>query len=474
MQEFEAPLFIPMDSSGDEYEGPEVRDEVSDEHVSEGEPEEGINSFVDYDVSPVDSIPLTGRLRSQQPGPIVGNGIQSIPSVSAAAKPTRRKKRQSSIESVEAFISYGDGSENENENARPKRNRNTSKPIKVSSESGESPIEEEMIHSTDFDPRSPPISKIKIPRTKIRQADMNWLLASSSIWNPYRPQLGDVLYYIKAGHIQFAADVEPFIKILVDHELPDVLLCKVQLIHFTLIPELVCDITLGVYPFLDFPEQMVDYEDTLPTLNIRWCQNGAKPDFLVLYNIFQDGVGNTFKMGDSVKIRYERCNVSAQVLIISELNTPWNRYQLDFQSVEKIENFSPWEVTSLDGKFSDLPKLEAFETQRLITILENALKDQKLEIFFNHAFNEIETYLESIAYPICIRLIHSRIKSNYYRQTEQVIWGIFSLILEWDLICQNARDFNGEDSWVTRLVLQELIPIRDELLGSVSLNSRQM
>lgn len=425
--ELEAPLNIPMESSGDEYEGPTAIDDVSD--IGDGG---AVTEDEEDQISPMNENQLvTGRLRSHQPEHFgrsdnnmsIDNYIETS---TALIRKTKRQKAKSFVpDDLEDFIQ----DDEEEFESRPKRKRGTSSKKIVLSEDSDQ-FEESIapiVAHKEFNPRQiPKTSKTKITKTKIRQSDMKWLLESSSIWTPYRPQIGDIIYYIKAGHVQFAETVSPFIKIYVDHELPEVLLCKVLEIQYQMLPTLVCDITVGVYPFLDFPEnEDRDQFENLPSLTIRFFYHENSPDFLILYSLFQDSLSQGLKMGDCVKLRYELDNnITAQVLVVNEESlTPWNRYQIDFQEVEKIENFNPWELTSLKGTFSGLPKLDVLERDRLLRVIDNALKDPLLEPFFNHVFNEIESYLDSVVYPLCIRLINARLKNDYYRNTAHVLWG---------------------------------------------------
>lgn len=61
---------------------------------------------------------------------------------------------------------------------------------------------------------------------------------------------------------------------------------------------------------------------------------------------------------------------------------------------------------------------------------------------------------------MCIQLIRTRLLMSYYRQIDQVLW-------EWDLMCRNAKTFNGQGSDIYAMVENELEPIIRQLSGIV-------
>jgi hypothetical protein len=460
----EAPLnFVPMESSGDEYEGPAVIEDFSDD-PGEGDVEMG-------DGEPASRRRLlSNRLRSQQTGDEL-LVLESLEETRTAPRNRRRRKKAnlnlparlqlladdsdhsegsltSNMESLSCSASGYDLSEVESTSIIS-RTRSNSKNMRITSDS-----EDELVSSTprrqqtlnvrntvvrasdvsdaEFEEA---IAAVDVPTPKkpklgkfvgkaARKASLNWLLVDYPIWTPYRPQIGDIVYYIRAGHEKFAADVEPHIKIEVDLTLPEILLCKVKEIKYSLVPQLVCDITVAVYPALELPED--DAAETESTIVIRWFDIPKLPDFLILYDIYQDGLAQKFQMGDIVSARYGEKNLRAQVIIVTENETNWYRYQIEFEDADGVENFNPWELTVEGGTFSELSRLDDEQSERLKAIVENAMRDKQLSPFLEHIFQDYQGYLDTISYPMCMRLIYNRLLNGYYRHKEQVVWGTIS------------------------------------------------
>ncbi len=304
-----------------------------------------------------------------------------------------------------------------------------------------------------------------------RKVVEKWISTSVHHFAPYLPQMGDHVYYVKAGHLAFAQKVQAFIPIEVNEDLNEVIFGQVQNIEFKLDPILVCDLTLGVYPFMDTDNFSPDLTPDLPQITIRWFDFDGQADFLILYHDFKPSISKEWNVGDNLKARFEDSEgIPVRVISVSNERSPWRRYTVEY--VETADDsittdaFSPWELCNLDENFPVIPKLALFERQRIREIVADTMSNSNLKAFVRAVrYKFIPEYLEIIAYPIYISLILNRLDHDFYRSTDQVMQ-------DWATMCSNAVEFNGIDSDLSQIVLNELQPVLNQISGEISFEPR--
>ena len=183
----------------------------------------------------------------------------------------------------------------------------------------------------------------------------SWLLSNVPEWSPYRPQLGDMVYYIRSGHAAFSEKVADILTVSVDQDLPNVLLAKVLDIKYSLIPILVCDVTLAIYPFLD-PQQ--EDERKLSTMSIRWFDFPGMPDVLILDVFFNASREKSWVVGDKVVVRYGADEEPGTVLEVTDSDDPWAKYTVKLTQLNQTDQFCCWELRNPDETFANLPSID--------------------------------------------------------------------------------------------------------------------
>ncbi|KAJ3258064.1 Bromodomain and WD repeat-containing protein 1 [Boothiomyces macroporosus] len=295
-------------------------------------------------------------------------------------------------------------------------------------------------------------SKIEPNRTPI----LEWLSTDKQSWTPYLPQIEDKIVYIKQGHANFVEKTKHTFKSKVDSSLPELLLCHVKEITWTPGNVVTCTITLSIYPALELSETPVD---DLPTITVTFFEAENVPDFLILWSEFQESMSRTWDVGDSVVIRYADSTSSGKILAVNETVSQWEKYTVQDEDDDSQITLSPWELCNPNSNFAEIETIPEPELSRIAALLLEKTDDPVFEPFmYQVPYEQYPDYLETIAYPMYISLIQSRLGNNFYRRVQQVAW-------EWDQMCQNVFAYNAHDSPICDLAREHLVPVKYQILN---------
>eukprot|EP00842_Homolaphlyctis_polyrhiza_P000724 jgi/Hompol1/1652/HPOL_000826-RA len=289
-----------------------------------------------------------------------------------------------------------------------------------------------------------------------------WISKTRQSWSPYLPQIGDTVAYIKSGHRAFLEAAGEFGG-TVDEALPDVVFATVSALDYVTGYEVgqpvICEATLSLLAVRDPAIGLQSKAGLMPwkvlrngatpvqaTLQLRFCDLDATPDFIVLLDDYIASVcaDSHWRVGDRVVVRYGDEEFEGSVREIMDSTDPWSRYVVripDAVAGESVDRFSPWEMRRPDRaprEFSE--HLTPQETKRLIGLIGDIANISDMDVFVKPvSYSDFPTYLTMVAYPMCLSLIIDRLNQGFYRRLESLAWDI-------DRIRKNALKFNEPDS----------------------------
>lgn len=438
------PVFL-AESSGDDYD---VEQAEASEPEGSVEPEDmeypggyQANQIVDDDEEDEEEIQSKPRTRRAGPSNFVhlsdsdGYITQRV-TRQPRARRTGHKSRHSLSEDDLAVLNQ------EISSRQPKKRKVDKAPGKyyISSSEDENediPLQSSSEEEEDFDMSI----QIDYPST--------WITETVPQRSPYRPQLGDDVWYIPQGHFEWAEKVKDIVDVNVDLSLPDTVRGVVVEIHYSPSP-VVCTVKLDL-----------GNDNQMP---IRWFDLEGHADFIILDAIMGQCLEqDDLKVGDKCAIMYADQDSPSPGIItrVSETSSPWLKYTANLND-KSIDSVSPWELVDDDQAAQPLPILELSEAKRLADIIQHVMGLVALDVFIEQvSYDTFPSYLSIIGYPTFLSQIFARLNSGFYRSFEQVLW-------EWDTLVTNALKFNNSESDVSVLVKGTLQPFRDELLGKVT------
>jgi hypothetical protein len=237
-----------------------------------------------------------------------------------------------------------------------------------SEESMESEESEFSEHSIPPSPKQTTPKKEKVKETvwvPEPREPPEWLSKNIPVRTPYLPQIQDMVVYIKQGHVEFVTKNAAYYPYVIDETLPDLVLGRVVEITFTPGAIIYCTVKMAIYPQLLVEDINVK---ELPTTEITFFDANDCPDFLILWQDFEQSQRVHWELGDKVVSRYGDGEFEGVIADITDLETPWEKYGVKFENTAEITRFSPWELRREDQAFATYPTIE---TQGFACLIRN-------------------------------------------------------------------------------------------------------
>lgn len=349
---------VPLpESSGDEYAANEdtIDDSADDADYKDRDASEFMDSdFIDDDDD-------------------VGEGSSSHRKRKSPSKKRSPKKKGKQTRRATRRTSTGDS---DDEDFRPTRKRKNVQSYKEQHESDS----DSSFHFTDDEPVEEEPNKgkgkrradVEVPTKvhKAKSAELQaepvvlteittpspWVSAVSQRRTPYLPQIGDFVAYVKKGHEQFvrdAANEGVELQYGVDPKRPEVLYGVVDKLSFEPGIPVTCVLTLHVHDDEQGCKGTVPSRDDLTpvakggrkdTFKIHFWDLSGTPDFLILYDDFEDGMAEDWEVGDKVQAEYDNgVWFDGTVVDVLEQESPWGKCLVRWDD-DSTEPLSPWEL----------------------------------------------------------------------------------------------------------------------------------
>ena len=419
------PVYVPV-SSGDEYD-------------------EGSEDGADVAMEEDQSVPIGETSEDED---FMPNGDVAV------ERPKRMREKNYNTRSAggPADESLTTDEESSSRHSRPRRKKTRFQIV----ESGDSEIED-LEESRDLESNStdqPPVQNVS------RFAVSPWLYQNTPKPFPYLPQLQDLVIYCRQGHEEFAKLTSEY-PMIVDESLPDILLARVIKINYFLANAIeVCSIKLGIFPTL----QPADIPDSkLSPLTIELIHKPECEDFLSLWNDFQHSANSHIEIGDTCSAMVLDKEIQGNLIEIKSGPSPWKKYTIQDGTGSKYE-VCPWKMCDSGNSFASHLSVQEDQLERMLSVIQDFRSHEHLDPFVDEIdFDSFPNYLDLVAYPICVQLIHTRLQTGFYRSVAQVGF-------EWDLMCKNVNTFNKRGSLICQLCKNEVAPYKFKLLGKLNLN----
>ncbi|KAG0023305.1 Bromodomain and WD repeat-containing protein 3 [Entomortierella chlamydospora] len=286
----------------------------------------------------------------------------------------------------------------------------------------------------------------------------DWIKVNEPRKTPYHPQIGDYVVYFRQGHSIYLKEtplrsklnlkIVPYIK---DTRLPWATFGRVSRITYNVGPPTWCTITLeeqfltstfGLPPNPEFTASRRRFE-------VEFHDLGDVPDFIVLYDVFQEGMNAHYVVGEQIWASFDGSaypgTISNQV--IEDENLPdsmWMAFEISWPDNNEVTNLSPWEIQREEQE-DESPQIETIppeEYERIEEIMQHLLQMDEFQIFKSSVdFEAYPDYCKTVAYPICLESIQERLSSNFYRRSRAVQYDI-------ELLEKNALTYNDPKSGI--------------------------
>ncbi|KAJ3033337.1 hypothetical protein HDV00_006493 [Rhizophlyctis rosea] len=331
----------------------------------------------------------------------------------------------------------------------------------------------------------------------------DWITQVEAKRTPYLPQIGDFVAYIKKGHEKFvevAQQEYPHLRIPttgpggLDPKLPGVVYGEVRKLTFLATnPEVACvEIEVwvehggeftwktdqGAYaqswsqdlPPRPYKARMhpLKINDKKETLRVAYADVDQCEDFLVLFDEFVASVfDQELAEGVMIMAGYQDGEYEGTVENVGNgfreggWDGCWESVSLTWHDGSGGANMSPWEIRTDDETWAWTKRqgLSDDERTRISAILANYIVDTRLEVFVEPVdYASYPTYLQGVAYPVCLEMMQERLKNGFYRSVQAVAWDV-------DTMAANAKIFNEEGSDIWNIADTLLPTLRNEILG---------
>ncbi|KAG0302198.1 Bromodomain and WD repeat-containing protein 3 [Dissophora globulifera] len=269
----------------------------------------------------------------------------------------------------------------------------------------------------------------------------DWIKVNEPRKSPYHPQIGDYVAYLRQGHSLYLKETPlrsklnlkavPYIK---DPSLPWVTFGRVSRATYNVGPPTWCTITLeeqilssawGYPPNPEFTASRRRFE-------VEFHDLGDVPDFIVLYDVFQEGINARYDVGEQIYASFDGSiysgTISDQVVEDQSLSESlWMAFEVSWPANEDVTNLSPWEMQ---------------QYTRIEEIIEHLLLMEEFQVFKSSVdFEAYPDYCKTVAYPICLESIQERLTSGFYRRSRAVQFDI-------ELLEKNALTYNDPKSGI--------------------------
>ncbi|KAF9361877.1 Bromodomain and WD repeat-containing protein 3 [Mortierella sp. AD094] len=286
----------------------------------------------------------------------------------------------------------------------------------------------------------------------------DWIKVNERRKTPYHPQIGDYVVYFRQGHSIYLKETPlrsklnlksvPYIK---DSQLPWATFGRVSRITYNVGPPTWCTITLeeqilastfGLPPNPEFTASRRRFE-------VEFHDLGDVPDFIVLYDVFQEGMNAHYVVGEQIWASFDGSvysgTISDQVKEDESLpDSMWMAYEISWPDNDEVTNLSPWEIQREEQEEDSLQSetIPSEEYERIEEIIQHLLQMDEFQIFKSSVdFEAYPDYCKTVAYPICLESIQERLSSNFYRRSRAVQYDI-------ELLEKNALTYNDPKSGI--------------------------
>ncbi|RKO91141.1 hypothetical protein BDK51DRAFT_30318 [Blyttiomyces helicus] len=305
-----------------------------------------------------------------------------------------------------------------------------------------------------------------------------WVQVLEPRQTPYLPQLGDVIVIIKKGYEEFCTEAaaihpQPEIKSLNMSTYPDVVIARVDSLHFRAAPRAICTLGLCLLTAPSAtssgdieaqPSPLPPRTDLVPTtipytnVLLELVDLPGTPDFVVLYDDYRRAVAVQWNVGDELVMPYIKEDSGGSVA--------------DFRGDEDV---SPWEIRRPgEDAWVQQEGLDPAEKDRIVAIVERAMRPEVMEPFLDAVDVTVWHYYPVVvAYPVWLKMILARLRNDFYRHVEAVAWDV-------TMMHQNVKAFNEPWSDLTKVAAAHFPALHDEILGhertvlKIKINKRRL
>ncbi|KND04571.1 uncharacterized protein SPPG_00293 [Spizellomyces punctatus DAOM BR117] len=300
---------------------------------------------------------------------------------------------------------------------------------------------------------------------------------------PYLPQIGDMVAYVKKGHIQFleqAVDKGVAIQFDVDDSRPEVVFGEVDKLSFYPGDPVTCSVSLHVH------EDETNRGNLLPTrktlkpvlkggrkdvLKVHFWDLEGCSDFIILFDNYVNAMHGFWKEGDEVLADYSDGLYQGRIERVLHQESPWCKFLVRWEEAPfDTEAMSAWELHRPDADHDEIPeeRLNGEEMSRICEILLEWKNRDDMALFIEEVpYEDYPTYLVVNPYPMFLDRIIQRLGNAFYRKVEAVAWDV-------DVMIQNAKRFNEQGSAPYSFAENILPQLRDEIMGdTLSRNNRK-
>lgn len=305
-----------------------------------------------------------------------------------------------------------------------------------------------------------------------------WLTARDRQPFPYLPQLYDVIAYFPEGHQMFlkrekGAQFHDSLPWDVEGHLPAVVFGQIISLNFFPGEPTWCLIEVLLLSRTEAREDLPP-PPHIPAnsrrIQISFYDMENQPDFIIPYCRYHWSVQSVqrYKVGEIVRVVFSR--EEAYEGRIKKLKVPsdrvpdrpWQCYLVEWLSLPDAPEFlSPWELETILEE--DAPDRQTYSCDEFIDPdvlrqidegIKKLLVDPRAAPFKRAVdLRNFPDYLEDVAYPMDLTLLHYRVLSGYHRRIEA---------FEWDarLIYENAYAYNLPESDIVtdaEYILSELV-----------------
>jgi hypothetical protein len=169
----------------------------------------------------------------------------------------------------------------------------------------------------------------------------------------------------------------------------------------------------------------------------RYCNLSGAKDFLVLAEHYDSALRKTWKPTDSF-LTYLGNEWTDGMVVLPYPMMHGHHYKVLIEG--KVENLAPWEMFHQ----KTWPLVEC-SLEKLLRAINLIWDEEEVSEFQNDV--DYPGYRDSIAIPMCISRIRSRIVNKYYR-------SLLSVLFDIRLIYLNAFEFNDDGDPTGRRILQ--------------------
>lgn len=296
----------------------------------------------------------------------------------------------------------------------------------------------------------------------------DWLTVRDRQTFTYLPQIYDVVAYFPEGHRQFLErEQDPkYHRNLPWHterSLDSVVFGQVVGLNFVPGAPASCCLELLVLPRAEVQESMPPPAQLPPSakkIQVCFYDMENQPEFIIPYCRYRWSVlpVQRYRVGEVVRVvfnaeeAYEARVVKIKVPSGRIPDFPWQCYMVEWLSLsEDPEYFNPWELETIIEE--DAPERTRYLCEEHIGVevlraLDEGIKKlltEQVAAPFRKPVDlwEFANYLDYVAYPMDLSLLHQRIINGYYRRVEA---------LEWDakLLFENAFAYNCPESEIVK------------------------